>query len=143
MTGTSEYRPNGRGATVTTPEELVLHLCQAGAKGVYLSRTDAFRDGVVPIIATYTPTPAETVLDVDPKTVRELLQSVFESIDNRIRFHGRECALEWTVEPEFTGPRTDLVPLYDRDVEQKYGDGFNLWNLFFVYEERQESNSDR
>ncbi|UHQ96094.1 hypothetical protein [Natrinema halophilum] len=128
------YRPT-EARLVPTPDELVVHLREAGASGVYLSRNDAFRDGVIPITATFAATPGESAYGCESGAVREMLRSVFESIGDQLRFHGHEWFLEWTVEPAFAEPNTDLFPLYDRRIEQTYGDGFNLWNLVFVYEE--------
>jgi hypothetical protein len=129
-----------RSTLATTPDELVCHLREAGATSVYLSRTDAFRGGVLSILATYATTLDETVYGTEPETTREMLRSVFNAIGDRLWFHGREWNVEWDVKPAFDEPRTDLVPLYDRRIERKYGDGFNLWNLYFVYEERLVSN---
>lgn len=136
------YGPTGRSSIVPTPDELVVHLREAGATTIYLSRTDAFRDDVVPITATYTAPSQEPAYGPDSETVRRMLRRVFDAIDDRLRFHGREWVLEWSVEPAFTEPRTDLIPLYDRRIERTYGDGFNLWNLYFVYEEHSNSSTD-
>lgn len=127
-----------RQSPVSTPDELLVHLREAGAKCVYLSRGRAFRDGTIPITATYEFASEDTQDGTEAKLVRELLTSVFDAVGDRIWFHDREWVLEWTVEPAFTDPDLNLVPLYDRRVEQKHGDGFNLWNLLFVYEEYRE-----
>lgn len=124
-----------RQTPVLTPDELVVHLREAGATCVYLSREAAFRDGMIPITATYEFTSEDTHDCTGPKLVREMLTSVFEALGDRIWFHDRAWVLEWTVEPAFTEPDLDLIPLYDRRVEQNHGDGFNLWNLLVVYEE--------
>lgn len=127
-----------RQTPVSTPDELVVHLREEGAKCVYLSRRQAFRDGMIPITATYEFASEDTHDRTGAKLEREMLTSVFEAIGDRIWFHDREWVLEWTVEPAFTEPQLTLIPLYDRRVEQNHGDGFNLWNLLFVYEEYRD-----
>ncbi|QFU84620.1 hypothetical protein [Natronorubrum aibiense] len=155
MSWQPEYTPTGLVTTadefVATPDELLCHLREAGAATVYLARTDAFRDGVIPVVATYGSPPvasdpftaAETTDELTTESVPKMLRRVFESIGDRLRFHGHEWVLEWDIKPAFTEPRPTLVPLYDRSVEEKYGDGFNLWNLYFVYEESQRDTSTR
>lgn len=137
-----ESHPTGERTAVATPDELVLHLQQAGAKRVYLSRPGAFCDGVIPIIATYAFTPQMAARESGSRVAREMLHSVFEAIDDRLWFHDREWSLEWNVEPAFMDLQTDLIPLYDRGVERKYGDGFNLRNSLFAYEADRERNVD-
>lgn len=137
-----ESGPTGERKAVTTPDELVVHLREARAKRVYLSRSDAFYDGVVPLIATYEFTPEETARGSESEAAREMLRSVFEAIGDRLWFYDREWSLDWQVEPAFTDPKGDLIPLYDRGVEQKHGDGFNLRNLLFAYEAYREHNVD-
>lgn len=126
--------PGARSSAVPTPDELVVHLREAGAKCVYLARDEAFRDGSIPVTATYE-------FDEDGRqseTAREMLTSVFEGIGDRIRFLDRRWTLEWEVEPAYDEPQLRLVPLYDRRVERRHGDGYNLRNLRFVYEESGE-----
>lgn len=123
-----------------TPDELVRHLREAGAERVYFSRADAFRDETIALIATYAFASDET--ESRSETAREMLTSVFEATDDRLRFHGREWTLEWDVEPAFTERPTDLSPLYDRTVERKYDDGFNLRALLFAYEAVRETPRD-
>lgn len=125
-----------------TPDELVRHLRAAGAKRVYFSRTDAFRDETIALVATYAFTPDETPRGSRPESVREMLTSVLEGTDGQLRFHGREWTLEWDVEPAFTDHRAALCPLYDRAVERKYGDGFNLRALLFAYEAFRDATRD-
>lgn len=127
-----------RSAPVPTPDELVVHLREAGAMCVYLSRGQAFCNGTIPLTATYAFSSDETRDSSESELVCEMLMSVFDTIGNQIWFHGREWILDWTVEPAFTDSQLDLIPLYDRRVEQKHSDGFNLRNLLFVYEEYQE-----
>lgn len=134
--GTGLQRP-----PLITPDELVVHLREAGAKRVYIAR-DAFRDGVIPITATYEVTAQETARGSGAATTREMLRSVFEAIGERLWFHDREWTLDGQVEPAFTDPPADVIPLYDRGVEQKYGKGFNLRNLLFVYETYREQHVD-
>lgn len=133
-----ESDPVEGSTAVLTPDELVVHLREAGAKRVYLSRTDAFRGGAIPITATYEFDDSDSMDGSDSDSVRKMLTSVFESIGDRLWFHDRSWALEWSVKPAFTEPQLDLMPLYDRGVEQKYTDGFTLGNLHCVYEEWQE-----
>lgn len=133
--------PPGRRTTGTTPDELVRHLREAGAKRVYLSRTDAFRDETIPIVATY-PYADEATDGSRGEATRRMLTSVFEATDDRLRFHDREWSLEWRVEPAFDEPRADLSPLYDRTVERKYDDGFNLRTLLFAYEAYRDAIGD-
>ncbi|MDX5990229.1 hypothetical protein [Haloferax mediterranei] len=121
-----------------TPDELVVHLREAGAKCVYLSRERAFREGTVPITVTYEFSREETEDDTGSEMVHEMLTSVFDAFGDQIWFHDRKWFLDWSVEPAFTEPELDLIPLYDRRVERKHGDGFNLWNLRFVYEAYRE-----
>lgn len=135
-----DARTGGHRPAVTTPDELVVQLREAGAKRVYLSRTDAFRDGTIPITATYELTPADRPRNSGAADERKLLRRVFDAIDDRLWVHGREWTLEWAVEPAFTDPQLELIPLYDRSVEHKHGDGFALQNLLFVYEEYHELN---
>lgn len=105
---------------------------------VYVSRERAFSDGTIPLTVTY------EYADDDPEdgttsgTVHERLTSVFDAFGDRIWFHDREWDLDGTVEPAFPDPEPDLLPLYDRRVERKHGDGFNLRNILFVYEARRE-----
>lgn len=135
-------RRGGHLPSILTTDELLVHLREAGAKRVYLSRTDAFRDGSLPLVATYEFTTAESTHESRTASEREMLESVFDAIDDRLRFHDREWILTWSVEPAFTEPQLDLVPLYDRSIEYKHGDGFNLANLFFVYEEYREMHGE-
>lgn len=163
-----------RPRSVPTPDELVVHLREAGARSVYVSRERAFRDGTVPITATYEYTNGYRDSSDDrgstddrgsgdhrgsgddrnsaggqvpnddrragssAETVHEQLGTVFDAIGDRIWFHDREWALEGVVEPAFPDPQPELIPLYDRHVERKHGDGFNLRNLLFVYEANRE-----
>lgn len=138
MSGEFQNRGGPRTASgVTTLDELVLHLREAGAKRVYLSKADAFRTGAIPVIATYEY--REDAEDVsDTGTEREMMVSVLEAIDDRIWFDTQTWSLEWQVELAFTDPKVDLVALYDRGVEHKRGDGFNLRSVFFVYEQYLE-----
>lgn len=138
----SRSRPTKRQQATPTVDELVRHLREAGAKRVYLSWDDAFRDGTVPLLATYAFASEETRRTADPDRVREMLTDVFEATTDNLRFHNREWALEWRVEPAFAESRTDLLPLYDRKMERKYGDGFNLRNLRFAYEMYHERQAD-
>lgn len=131
-----------RRTTMLTPDELVRHLREAGAKRVYLSQTDSFRDGSIRITATYEFAADETARESGSEAVREMLASVFETTDDRLRFRDREWVLDWAVEPKFTVPRPDLLPLYDRGIERKYDDGFNLRNLWFAYEAFQDRTTD-
>lgn len=134
-----ESGPTGRRTTVTTPDEVVRHLREAGAKRVYLARSDAFRSGAIPVVATYEHTAGEPARESGAAAVREMLTSVFDAVGDRVRFHGREWPLDGRVEPAFAEPRTDLLPLYDRGVEHRYGDGFNLRNLLFAYDAYRQS----
>lgn len=132
----------GRRKAVPTPDELVVHLREARAKRVYLSRSNAFYDGVIPLIATYEYTPEETARESESEAVRKMLRRVFDAIGDQLWFYDREWSLDWRVEPAFTDSQADLLPLYDRGVEQKHGDGFNLRNLLFAYEAYREQNID-
>lgn len=146
----SEIGP--RSTAVPTPDELVVHLREAGAKCVYLARDEAFRDGTIPVTATYefdddtdirtgTDTRTDRRGTPETETAREMLESVFEGVGDRIQFHDRQWVLEWSVEPAYDEPQLPLVPLYDRRVERRHGDGYNLQNLRFVYAEQQEQRS--
>lgn len=128
------WEPNA----VLTPDELVVHLREAGVKCIYLAREQAFRDGTIPITVTYEFSSEETQEETGSKRVREMLIRVLNTIGDQIWFHDRAWLLDWTVEPAFTNPQLNLIPLYDRRVEHKHGDGFNLRNLLFVYEECHE-----
>lgn len=142
MGWTPERGSTGRPTGVTTADELVRHLQEAGATRVYLVRTDAFRDGTIPITATYKLTPEDSRRNAGSRAVHEMLTSVFESIGDRLWVQDREWVLDWEVKPAFTEPPADLLPLYDRGVEQKHGDGFNLRNLLFAYEAYLERPTD-
>lgn len=134
MVRTFDTRRNDRSSVVSV-DELAVHLREAGAQGVYLSRTDAFRDGRLPVVATYEIPPSGDEHESRVASGREMLVAVFEAIDHRLWFHDRAWTLEWEVEPAFEKPRSNLFPIYDRTVECAHGDGFNLWNLLFLYEE--------
>lgn len=126
-----------RSRSVPTPDELVVHLREAGARCVYVSRAKAFQVGTVPITATYELADDAAGGESAAETVHEQLASVFEAIGDRIWFHDREWDLEGTVEPAFPDQRLDLVPLYDRRVERRHGDGFFIRTLRFVYVEQR------
>lgn len=142
MAGESESKSAGQKTAVTTPDELVRHLREAGAKRVYVSRTETFHDGVIALTATYEFTEETTASGPDSEGVREMLRSVFEAIGEQVWFHNRTWPLDWLVKPAFTDPDVALLPLYDRGVEQKHGDGFNLRNLLFAYETYQQQNGE-
>ena len=133
-TGGTGRRPR----SVPTPDELVVHLREAGARSVYLAGEAAFRDGTIPITATYEYAGDDPGGGSASEVFHQRLRNVFDAIGDRIWFHDREWLLEGTVEPAFTDPPPDLVPLYDRSVERNHGDGFNLRNLLFVYEDDRD-----
>lgn len=151
-----------RSESVTTLDELVLHLREAGVKRVYLSKDDVFQDDVISIIATVEQQRSEDQRreDTEPKTLtdivdhysgdrqtegertseRERVRSVFEALGNRVRFASEAWTIDWTVRSTYSDPPVDLTTLYDRGVEYKLGDGFNLRNALFVYERYCESD---
>lgn len=144
MIRTWDARPDRQQPVTITPDELVVHLREAGATQVYLSRTDSFRDGTISLTATYELPTAEATPGAVGTAERERMVRVFDAIDDRLWFHDREWALTWEVEPVFREPQLDLIPLYERSIEHKHGDGFVLQNLFVVYEEYQlEQQSER
>lgn len=146
--------------TATTLDELVLHLREAGAKRVYLSKDTAFQDGVISIITTVEQQRGEEHEreDVESETLtniidyysgddenasdgtpdREHVTNVFETIGDRVRFASTEWTIDWTVRSEYSDPPLNLATLYDRGIEYKLGDGFNLRNVLFVYEQHCE-----
>lgn len=138
MAGKPTTGTGGRPRSIPTPDELVVHLREAGARSVYVSREGSFRDDSIQITATYEYASDEPDHGSSSETVHELLTSVFDAFGDRIWFHDREWVLDWSVEPAFPESRPDLVPIYDRRVERKHGDGFNLWNLNYVYEDVRE-----
>lgn len=133
MTAAPRYSDRGRPARATTLDELVVHLREGGAERASLAAADAFRDGSLPVVATYAPEGGETA--------RERLVGVFESIGDRIRFEGETWRLAWEVAPVFDEFRPDLVALYDRGVERRYGDGFDVRAARFVYRRYRETAS--
>lgn len=157
--GAGRNRPE----SATTLDELVLHLREAGVKRVYLSKDGVFRDDVISIIATVErqrsedrgreDTEPETLTDIvdhysgsrqaegERAPERERVRSVFEALGNRVRFASEAWTIDWTVRPTYSDPPVDLTTLYDRGVEYKLGDGFNLRNALFVYERYCEGDS--
>lgn len=135
MVQTRDFRTGRRDTAAITPDELLVHLREGGAKRVYLSRTEAFRDGTIPVVATYPVQPSSGAPLSGGGSIREMLVEVFEAIGGRCWFRDDEWALEWNVEPAFSEQQLDLLPIYDRGIEQKFGDGFVLRNLHVVYEE--------
>lgn len=150
----------GRPKTVTTVDELVRHLREAGAKRVYLSKKEVFQDGQISMIATVDPQRGgnEEREEADSETLAEIIghysgecqndgferkqvASVFEALGDRVLIASRVWTVDWTVRAAYTDPPVHLTTLYDRDVEFKQGDGFNLRNVLFVYEQYCESDS--
>lgn len=127
----------GPESEVTTLDELVVHLREAGVKRVYLSKPEAFSSGAIPVIATYEYR-ADSTDDPAGENVREMLVNVFEAIGERIWFEAQTWALDWEVDVAFTDPPTDLIAVYDRGVERRQRDGFNLRSVHFVYEQYRE-----
>lgn len=114
-----------------TLDRLLVHLREAGARRVYLPKAEAFRDGSLPVVATYE-------YDDGDAPGRAALVDVFESVGDRVRFQDREWDLAWTVDPAYESLRADHVALYDRGVERRCGDGFNLRGAWFAYEQYRD-----
>lgn len=161
MRGSPQRKPAGnRPETITTIDELVRHLREAGAKRVYLSRENAFQDGVISMIATVEvqrsgneerdDAESETLTGIidhysgEPQNEsfeREHVTGVFEALGDSVRFASRAWTVDWTVRSAYRDPPAEFTTLYDRGVEYKHGDGFNVRNALFAYERYCERDS--
>lgn len=110
----------------TTPEELLIHLREAGARRVLVSR-DAFSDGTVSVTATY---PAGGTSGFTAGLIRD----VFDAVGHELWFLGSPWRLLASIEPSGPDQHDDRLPLFDATMAAKHGEGLNLWNLYFVYE---------
>ena len=121
------------GALRTTPEELLIHLREAGASRVLVSR-DAFREGTVSMTVTY-PTMGTR------GHAEGLIRDVFAAVGDELWFLGSPWRLVATVEAAGRR-RHDGLAIYDATMAAKHGEGLNLWNLYFLYEDNHEAEAE-